>query len=206
MLRRTLLAALALLSAPAMAQEMPDKPAAPLPGVLVHTSAGDMTVEADTADAPITAANFLKYVDQKKLDGVVFYRVVKVQEGFGFVQFGLLGNPKKVNPPIKHEPTTETGLSHTDGVLSIARFKPGSAQADFTIMVGDQSGGLDAGHGAPEDNLGYAAFGRVVAGREVLVKILDTPIEAEKTSQGAFKGEMPGDPVTIISARRLAAR
>lgn len=192
----------ALLGAPLLAQTpLP----APLPQVLIHTTAGDMVVEADTVHAPITPRNFLNYVDQKRLDGVTFYRVVKVQDEFGFVQFGPQGNPKRILPPIKHEPTTQTGLSHTDGVLSVARLEPGSARGEFTIMVGDQSQGLDAGHGAPADNLGYAAFGRIVSGRDVLLKILDTPVDPDKTDRGAFKGEMPLQPVVILTARRVTA-
>lgn len=188
----------------AVAQDAPTPLTPPLPRVLIETSVGTMTVEADVVHAPITAGDFLKYVAQKRLDGVVFYRVVKVQDQFGFVQFGPQGDPERVLPPIKHEPTTQTGLSHTDGVLSVARLEPGTARGEFTIMVGDQRRGLDAGNGAPADNLGYAAFGRVVEGREVLVRILDTPVDPEKNSRGAFKGEMPGDPVRIIRAVRLA--
>ena len=141
---------------------------------------------------------------KKMLDGVVFYRVVKAADNFGFVQFGGLGDPKRMLPPIAHEPTTQTGLSHTDGVLSVARFEPGSARGEFTIMLGAQTG-LDANPSAPGDNLGYAAFAKVVKGREVLTRILDTPIDPAKTVGGVFAGEMPGSPVRIISARRVTA-
>ncbi|TKD50086.1 peptidylprolyl isomerase [Sphingomonas baiyangensis] len=207
-MRRAFLRAAAALAAivamPALAQDAPPAPAAPpLPRVLIETSAGSMTVEADTVRAPVTAGNFLAYVDKKLLDGVVFYRVVKVQPEFGFVQFGPLDDVKKMLPPVKHEPTSQTGLSHTDGVLSVARFEPGSARGEFTIMVGDNSRGMDAGF-VPDDKLGYAAFGRVVEGRDVLLRILDTPPDPAKTTQGAFKGQMPAAPVKIIRARRLA--
>lgn len=112
-------------------------PAPALPRVDIETSAGPIVVEVDTVHAPITARNFLAYVDQHKLDGVTFYRTVKVQDHFGFVQFGMNGDPKRSLPPIAHEPTTLTGLHHTDGTLSIARREPGTAQGEFTIMVGD---------------------------------------------------------------------
>ncbi len=199
MLRAIGLMLAAVLAAPALAQEA----AAPLPRVLIETTAGSMTVEADTAHAPITAGNFLRYVDEKRLDGVTFYRVVKVQPEFGFVQFGPRGDPKRTLPPIAHEPTTQTGLSHTDGVLSVARLAPGTAQGEFTIMVGDNSYGLDAGT-YPDDKLGYAAFGKVVDGRDVLVRILATPVDPTKSDRGAFEGEMPDEPVRIVRARRLA--
>lgn len=199
-------AALALL-APAHAQQAPaaaDAAQPPLPLVEIVTDVGNLTVEVDTRRAPITGRNFLAYVDRKMLDGVVFYRVVKAAPDFGFVQFGGLGDPKRTLPPIAHEPTSQTGLSHTDGVLSVARFEPGSARGEFTIMLGRQTS-LDANPSAPGDNLGYAAFAKVVKGREVLTRILDTPIDPAKTIGGVFAGEMPGTPVRITSARRIAA-
>jgi len=188
---------------PASAQDAPAADAAPpLPLVEIATDVGTMTVEVDTRRAPITGKNFLAYVDRKMLDGVVFYRVVKAAPDFGFVQFGGLGDPKRTLPPIAHEPTSQTGLSHTDGVLSVARFEPGSARGEFTIMLGAQTS-LDANPSAPGDNLGYAAFAKVVKGREVLTRILDTPIDPTKTIGGVFAGEMPGTPVRISSARRV---
>ncbi|GAA0731286.1 peptidylprolyl isomerase [Sphingomonas japonica] len=197
---RSIVAVLAaLFAAPVAAQ---DAPPTSLPRVAIETTAGTMTVEVNTDKAPITGKNFLRYVDEKKLDGVTFYRVVKVQPEFGFVQFGALGDPKKTLPPIAHEPTSATGLSHTDGVLSVARLEAGSARGEFTIMVGDNSYGMDAGN-APADKLGYAAFARIVEGRDVLVKILDTPIDPTKATQGAFKGEMPAAPVKVVRARRV---
>lgn len=196
----------ALIAAPLLAQTAspPPVPAPkPLPRVLIHTSVGDMVVEVETVKAPITAANFLHYVDTKRLDGRAFYRVVKVAPEFGFVQFGTLGDPKTTFPPIRHEPTTKTGLHHGDGWLSVARLAPGTAAGDFTIMVGDQPS-MDADPSKPGDNLGYAAFAHVIEGRDVLLKILDTPVDPKKNSQGAFRGEMPLAPVKIITARRIA--
>lgn len=198
-----LIAAALAAFAPALAQDAPaSAPPPPLPLVEIATDVGTLTVEVDTRRAPITGANFLAYVDRKMLDGVVFYRVVKAAEDFGFVQFGGLGDPKRTLPPIAHEPTSQTGLSHTDGVLSVARFEPGSARGEFTIMLGAQTS-LDANPSAPGDNLGYAAFAKVVKGREVLTRILDTPIDPAKTIGGVFAGEMPGTPVRITSARRV---
>lgn len=192
----------ATLASPAPAQQAPAPSEPPLPRVRIVTSAGTMVVEADTRRAPVSAGNFLRYVDQKRLDGTIFYRVVKVQPEFGFVQFGMQGNPAKTLPPIRHEPTTQTGILHKDGVLSTPRLAPGTARGEFTIMVGDQPG-MDADPSKPGDNLGYAAFGRVVEGRDVLVKILDSPIDQAKTDRGAFRGEMPAAPVRIVTARRV---
>lgn len=187
-----------------MAQAAPAATPA-LPRVDIETSAGPIVVEVDTVHAPITAKNFLTYVDQHKLDGKTFYRTVKVQDHFGFVQFGINGDPKRALPPIKHEPTTLTGLHHTDGTLSIARREPGTAQGEFTIMVGDQRPSFDADPSKPGDNLGYAAFGHVVSGMDAVNAILDGAVDPGATIQGSFKGEIPAAPVKILSAKREPA-
>lgn len=203
--RRALLGALALLAtaqAPVPSQSPTAAPPPALPRVALETSAGRIVLELEAQKAPLTAANFLRYVDQKRLDGVRFYRTVKVGERFGFVQFGTGGDPQRTLPPIAHEPTTRTGLKHLDGTISIARFAPGTAQGDFTISVGDQPS-LDANPAAPGDNQGFAAFGRVVEGMDGVVRVLDGPIDPAKTANGSFKGEIPAAPVTILTARRV---
>ena len=193
---RRFLLLLCLLASPALAQTPP-----PLPRVIVTTDQGAFTVEVDTVRAPISGANFLRYVDQKRLDGITFYRVVKVADHFGFVQFGVQNAPKRVLPPIKHEPTTLTGIKHKDFTLSLPRLKPGTAQGEFTIMLGDQPS-FDADPALPGDNLGFAAFARVVEGQETIVKIFDAPTSPTATIQGAFKGEIPVTAVKVLSARR----
>ncbi len=198
---RSLTLALALIAAPAAAQDA--TPAvAPLPRVAIETSMGRFVVETDTARAPVSAGNFLRYVDQKRLDGTRFYRVVKVADHFGFVQFGSNGDPKRSLPPIKHEPTSVSGLKHLDGTLSTARLEPGTARGEFTVAVGDQPS-FDADPARPGDNRGYAAFGRIVEGMDVVLKVFNEPVSPVATVRGAFKGEVPVAPVTIISARRL---
>ncbi|MFA5966101.1 MAG: peptidylprolyl isomerase [Sphingomonas sp.] len=218
-MRRLMVLALGLMAAPVMAQTDPVAtptpivaptptpviPAAPpLPRVAVVTTAGRIVIELETKKAPITAANFLRYVDQRRLDGVSFYRDVKVADHFGFVQFGVMGNPKRILPPIKHEPTTLTGLKHFDGTISLARLAPGTGRGDFTISVGDQFG-LDADPTQPGDNLGYATFGRVVEGMDVILAIFNAPISPTRTMLGTFKGEVPVAPVKVISVRRIPA-
>lgn len=181
-------------------------PAPTLPRVVLETAAGRIVIELETARAPITAGNFLKYVDQKRLDGVRFYRTVKAADKFGFVQFGVAGEARRMLPPIAHERTDVTGVKHLNGTISTARFEPGSARGEFTISVGDQPS-LDANPAAPADatqtNLGYAAFGRVVEGMDVILKIMDAPVDPEKTDQGSFKGELPVAPIVVTSARRV---
>ncbi len=194
--------ALALVASPALAHDA--APSAPAPAtvrVALETSEGQIVLELEKERAPITTANFLRYVDQHRLDGVVFYRTVKVAPGFGFVQFGVQNQPKRVLPPIRHEPTTLTGVHHTDGAISLARLAPGTGRGDFTISVGDQRPSLDADPSKPGDNLGYAAFGHVVEGMDVVARILDAPVDATK---GPFKGETIAMPVKVISAKRVS--
>lgn len=200
MIRRFLaLLALTLMAIPAAAQTVASAAAPPAPvRIALETSSGRIVIEVDREHAPVTAANFLRYVDQKRLDGTVFYRAVRVAENFGFIQFGVQNAPKRVLPAIRHEPTTQTGLKHLDGSISIARTAPGTARGDFTIMLGDQPS-FDADPTKPGDNAGYATFGRVVEGMDVVRKIQESPVAAG----GHFKGEMLAPPVRIISAKRV---
>ncbi|NIJ63822.1 peptidyl-prolyl cis-trans isomerase A (cyclophilin A) [Sphingomonas leidyi] len=195
---------LSLVALPVLAQTAPaPSPAAPLPRVALTTAAGTIVVEVDTVHAPISGNNFLRYIDQKRLDGAPFYRVVKVQDHFGFVQFGVNNARGKVLPPIKHEPTTLTGIKHTDFTLSTPRRAPGTAAGDFTILLGDQPS-FDADPTKPGDNLGYAAFAHVVDGKDVVLKVFDAPNSPTATLGGYFKGEIPAAPVKILTARRVA--
>lgn len=190
---------IALGALPAAAQTAPTAN----PRVAFETEAGRFVVEVFADKAPVTAANFMRYVDAKRLDGITFYRVVKVQDRFGFVQMGLQNDPKRVFPPIKHEPTTLTGIQHLDGTLSMPRTKPGSAQGEFTIMLGDQPS-FDANPANPGDNLGYAAFARVTEGMDVVLKIFDAPVSPTATLRGGtFKGEVPAKPVRVLTVRRV---
>nr|WP_232283378.1 peptidylprolyl isomerase [Sphingomonas sp. PAMC 26617] len=197
------LAVPALAQGPATPLASATTPPVNLPRVLVETSAGRIVIELETVKAPASAANFLRYVDQKKLDGTEFYRAVKAADHFGFVQFGANGEFKRLLPPIAHEPTTQTGLHHTDGEISLARLAPGTGRSEFTISVGDQTPSLDAGKGQPADNLGYAAFGHVVEGMPIIVGIMDAPVSPTATQHGAFKGEVPVAPVKVLTVRRL---
>jgi len=212
MIRRTLLTAALLAPLTALAQTVLPAPAVtptiqestPKPAtqkVAIETSLGRIVLELETARAPITARNFLRYVDQKRLDGVGFYRSVKVADKFGFVQFGVEGNPKRILPPIAHEPTTKTGMKHVDGAISTARLAPGTARGEFTISVGDQTS-LDANPSAPGDNLGYAAFGKVIEGMDVIWKILDAPTSPTR-GEGVMKGQMLEPRIKVLSVRRV---
>lgn len=199
---RGLAAALALLTAgmaPAQAPQTPATSPATV-RVLLHTSAGDIKVALETQRAPITAGNFLHYVDTHRLDGAEFYRAMKTGPDAGLIQGGVR-DARKLFPPIAHEPTSLTGLSHVDGALSAPRFALGTARGDFTIMVGDQHY-LDAGPGSAGDGQGYAVFGRVVAGMEVVHRILAAPTSPTE-GEGVMRGQMLSPRVTILTARRI---
>ncbi len=208
-LRRTLLAAALLLPLPALAQTAaptltPTPAPAPKPAtqkVALDTSFGRIVLELETERAPITARNFLRYADQKRLDGIAFYRTVKVADKFGFIQFGIDNDPKRILPPIKHEPTTMTGVKHVNGAISTARLAPGTARGEFTISVGDQPS-LDADPSKPGDNLGYAAFGKVVEGMDVVWKILDAPT-SPTAGEGVMKGQMLSPKIRILKVTRV---
>jgi peptidyl-prolyl cis-trans isomerase A (cyclophilin A) len=200
-----LLAILLCLAAPASAQ-IPAPAPAPAPAtarVLLHTSAGDILVAVETQRAPITAANFLHYVDTRRLDGSEFYRAMHTGPEAGLVQGGVRDG-RKLFPPIAHEPTSRTGLSHVDGALSVPRFAVGSAQGDFTIMVGDQHY-LDAGPGSAGDGLGYAVFGHVVEGMDVVRRILGAPTSPTE-GEGVMRGQMLSPRIQIVTARRVPPR
>ena len=209
MIIRLTIAASLLLVAPAVAQEPAPVPptAAPAPKpattlVRLETNSGPIVLELETERAPITAGNFLKYLDQKRLDGTSFYRASKVAPGFGLVQGGVRYDPKRVLPAIAHEPTSKTGLTHAEGTISMARAEPGSATGDFFIVVGDMRA-LDANPSQPGDNLGFAAFGRVAEGMEVVKAILDAPV-SPTDGEGAMKGQMLSPAVKIVTARRIS--
>ncbi|KAA9019731.1 peptidylprolyl isomerase [Sphingobium limneticum] len=168
--------------------------------VALDTSAGPIIVAVHVDKAPVTAANFLKYVDQKRFDGTAFYRGVGAAD-YGFVQGGAQNDPKRILPPIKHEPTTQTGLTHDDGALSMARYAPGSATGDFFIVLGKMPA-MDAHPEAPGDNQGFAVFAHVVEGLDVVKAILAAP-KSPTAGEGVMKGQMLAAPIRIVTARRV---
>ena len=114
-------------------------------------------------------------------------------------------DPDRVLDPIAHEPTSQTGLSHTNGALSMARYDPGTATGDFSIMIKDQTG-LDADPTSSDSNLqlGFAVFGYVVDGMDVVQAIHALPPDPEK-GEGWMKGQLLAEPVEIVDMRRVEA-
>jgi peptidyl-prolyl cis-trans isomerase A (cyclophilin A) len=188
-----LIAGLLLLAAPPGLGQEPG-----MVRVVMQTERGDVTLALDPQRAPLTVANFLRYVDAGRFDGIEFYRAMKLDaEGnYGLVQGGAKADPKRLFEPIAHEAPAVTGLSHLDGAISMAREAPGTATADFFIIIGN----LTSLDGKGEDP-GYAVFGRVVEGMDVVRGILDLPRDDE-AGEGAMKGQMLAPPVRILTVRR----
>jgi peptidyl-prolyl cis-trans isomerase A (cyclophilin A) len=210
MKHRFLVAALiAVLAAPALAQaSAPTPPAAAatedLVPVAIDTSLGRIVVALDRAHAPVTTANFLHYIDTHRLDGQYFYRAMRVADANGadggLIQGGITTDARKLFPPIAHEPTTQTGLHNVAGAISMANGGAGTARSDFFILVSDQPG-LDA-NGPGGDATGFAAFGHVTEGMDVVRKIWISPVSPTK-GEGALKGQMLDPKIQIIKAARV---
>jgi peptidyl-prolyl cis-trans isomerase A (cyclophilin A) len=215
MIRRIFLLASLAMAVPALAQAVPPDlappaapaaapPAAPAPAtvdVVMDTEQGRITIALETQRAPLTAGYILRHVDEKRLDGSAFYRAMKVTPdgAIGLVQGGIQDG-RKLLPPVAHEPTSKTGLTHDDGAISLARGAPGTAQAQFFIILGNLKS-LDADPAASGDSQGFAVFGRVKDGMDTVRKILNVPVSPTR-GEGAMKGQMIEAPVKIISVKR----
>jgi len=158
------------------------------PQVLIQTSLGAIKVEIYEKKAPITAPNFLRYVDERAFQGASFYRTVTmdnqpnnnvkievIQGGLGAMAEGR----ERSHDPIPHETTDQTGILHKDGVLSMARTAPGTVTTEFFICIGDQPA-LDFGGTRNPDGQGFATFGRVVEGMDVVRQIQQQPAEGQR--------------------------
>ncbi|HEY7910011.1 MAG TPA: peptidylprolyl isomerase [Thermomicrobiales bacterium] len=177
---------------------MDDRPDGDNIQVLIETEQGVIEVEVDAARAPGTAANFLRYVDGGYYDGGQFHRTVTMENQpdndvrIEVIQAGI--NPRRADErfaPIPLERTNQTGLAHRDGVVSMARSTPDSAVSDFFICISDQPS-LDFGGARNPDGQGFAAFGRVIRGMDVVRAIQAAPAEGQKLAP----------PIRIVSARR----
>lgn len=172
-----------------------------LPLVELTTALGKITVEIDTVSSPITGSNFLYYVDNALYDSGSFHRTVTAANEQKFtlelIQAGISGTKSALTPPaIPLEPTSRTGITHQAGVISMARGKEtGSATSEFFILIEDEPT-LDSGGPASGDGHGYAAFGRVVSGMEVVRQI----------HSSAASGQKITPPVLIVKARRNTQR
>jgi peptidyl-prolyl cis-trans isomerase A (cyclophilin A) len=187
-------ALLAALPVPTLAQA--PAPASETVPVAIETTAGRIVLALETTHAPVTTANFLRYVDAHRLDGENFYRAMKVGDG-GLIQGGITSDARKLYPPIQHEPTTETGLKNVAGAISMANAGPGTARGDFFILASDMPS-LDATATEP----GFAVFGHVVEGMDVVKAILASPV-SPTMGEGPMKGQMLDPKVKIIRVSRV---
>ena len=166
------------------------------PLILITTTLGPIEVELYPDKAPVTVANFLRYIKQGRWKGATFYRTVTLQNQphnkvkIEVIQGGLGDDTTQMLPPIKIETTKETGLHHLNGTISMARDKPNSATSEFFICIGKQPA-LDYGGKRNPDGYGFAAFGRVIKGMNIVRKIQHQPA----------KGQMLTPPVRIISIK-----
>ena len=174
-------------------------PESSLPQVRMKTDLGDIIIEIDTISAPITAVNFLKYVDEKIFKSAFFYRVVRMDNQpnneikIEVIQGGLGYDESPLSlAPIEHETTDKTGILHKDGVISMARMEPSTASSEIFICVGDQPE-LDFGGKRNPDGQGFAAFGIVLQGMDVVREIQSKPDEEQ----------MLVTPVNIIEVVRI---
>jgi peptidyl-prolyl cis-trans isomerase A (cyclophilin A) len=180
---------------------------APRPGevrVILTTALGAIELAVDLKRAPISAGDFLKYVDRRLFNGAAFYRTVRPDNDINPVKInviqGGLTDDKKLLPPIAHEPTSKTGLRHRNGTISTARDKPGTGSAGaFFICIGDQPE-LDFGGRRNPDRQGFAAFGQVIRGMDVVRTIWKSKTGAPDSGMGAQKLTPP---IGIVSAKRI---
>ena len=168
--------------------------------VLVQTELGDIVLDVDTTHAPATAANFLRYLDAGHYDGGIFHRTVKMDNQpdspvkIEVIQAGVNADRASAGfPPIPIERTSVTGLRHTNGVISMARGQPDSATSGWFICINDQPS-LDFGGARNPDGQGFAAFGRVLQGMDVVRKIQQAPnTDAQRLTP----------PIKIVNAARV---
>jgi peptidyl-prolyl cis-trans isomerase A (cyclophilin A) len=190
---------LAAFSVPTLAQTTPaDLTGPPVAAsdvvpVAIDTSAGRIVVALDRLHAPLTTNNFLAYVDAKKFDGESFYRAMPYGDG-GLIQGGITTDGRKLNRPVAFESSDKTGIHNKAGAIAMAALAPGKAQADFFIETVD----IPAFDGPN----GFAAFGQVVEGMDVVKTILASPVSPTK-GDGAMKGQMLDPVVRILKVRRL---
>ena len=174
------------------------------PGIVrvrLVTSSGPIVLALDATRAPRTTANFMAYVDDGRFDGTTFYRAARRKSSprNGLIQGGISTNARRSLPPVAHEPTSLTGIRHLDATVSMARGgKPGTAMGNFFITIGPIVS-MDARGAYP----GYAAFGHVASGMDVVRKILAEPSGG---GEGPMRGQMIVRPVRIIRAERLDGR
>jgi peptidyl-prolyl cis-trans isomerase A (cyclophilin A) len=168
------------------------------PHIEIETKIGDIEVELYPDQAPKSVAAFLSYIDAGYYTNANFYRVLNTDNQPSnapkaeLIQGGLYGSKRPELPGIPHETTQQTKILHKDGVISLARLEPGTANTEFFICIGDQPGFDFNGENNP-DKQGYAAFGRVVKGMDIVRRIYNMPEDDQRFEP----------PVSIYSIKKL---
>lgn len=177
--------------------------------VQIQTSMGNITVELYVDKAPVTVANFLRYVDEKRYNNGSFYRVVRMDNQatssvkIEVIQGGVHDDSSKILPPIPQETTNKTGVLHLDGTISVARGNPESGASEFFICINDQPE-LDFGGKRNPDGQGFAAFGKVTKGMKVVRKIQQGQTGTPgPTNAYSNPQQLLFKPVVIKTVRRL---
>ncbi|NJC04672.1 peptidyl-prolyl cis-trans isomerase A (cyclophilin A) [Sphingomonas kaistensis] len=200
MINRIVLAfsALALLVPVSAAAQTPTAPAAAtaeakadIVHVRLDTAKGPILLALDRGRAPLTVANFLRYVDARRYDGISFYRAMPYGEGNGLIQAGITKDARLLFPPIAHEPSSKTGIKHEPGTILLANAGPGTGRSEFFITLGAIPFGED-----------FAPFGKVVEGMEVVKAIFASPVDPDKGA-GPMKGQMLSPQVLIRTTRTV---
>jgi len=169
------------------------------PKVLIDTSFGEITIELDALNAPITVKNFLQYVKSKHYDKTIFHRVIDdfMIQGGGF---SSEGDEKNTNPPIKNE--GKNGLTNKKGTIAMARTQVAdSATSQFFINTADNSRGLDAGGANGPD--GYAVFGKVIEGIEVVDKIEKVKVGPKTLRSLSPQGKLYASPNSNVPTQSV---
>ncbi|GGX66884.1 peptidyl-prolyl cis-trans isomerase [Litorimonas cladophorae] len=181
------------------------QPSSNEPVVLLETTEGPIEITVYPDRAPISAGDFLRYVDGKHYDGQGFYRVVRADNdprdmGMSLIQGGRL-DQEVIGGPIAHELTTQTGISNANGAVAIARDAPGTGSATYFFINVGNNDFLDTGGTRNSDEQGYATFGRVTDGIDVVKRI--QAMEAKGVSDvGVTNGQILTEPVIITRAYR----
>ncbi len=166
-------------------------PAADIVQVRLETEKGPILLALDRGRAPVTTANFLRYVAAKRYDGIGFYRAMPYGAGNGLIQAGITKDARLLYPPIAHEPASKTGIKHEPGTILLANAGPGTGRSEFFITLGAIPFGDD-----------FAPFGRVIEGMDVVKAIFASPVDPEKGA-GPMKGQMLSPPVLIRTTRQV---
>jgi peptidyl-prolyl cis-trans isomerase A (cyclophilin A) len=147
--------------------------------IIIRTEFGDIYARLDLKRAPVTSSNFLRYIDAGLFDSTCFYRVVRSDNQPGdsilieVIQGGRYEDEESVFTAITHETTHMTGIRHRNGTISMARYVPGTATSEFFICIGDQPE-LDFGGRRNPDRQGFAAFGKIIKGMDIVKRIHST--------------------------------